>query len=189
MVLFPFLPPPPRWIHSGSASSCQRLWNVPARLGHHSPHSLQPQFVIGLQPLDGSYLLFPPAICSQTVTKLLDSMKVHSGPYKPPPPLTSPNLPGRAARLPNRAKIRQGTSLIKKGGGRALPKFVYPFFHHVVPYILKSISCYVILVGHFEHQNHQKYQNYDHNYHSHHCHNHLYLFCNTRLNVVFAVKY
>ena len=96
---------PMRWIHSGSASSCQRLWNVPARLGHHSPHSLQPQFVIGLQPLDGSYLLFPPAICSQTVTKLLDSMKVHSGPYKPPPPLTSPNLPGRAARLPNCAKF------------------------------------------------------------------------------------
>ena len=73
-----------RWIHSGSASSCQRLWNVPARLGHHSPHSLQPQFVIGLQPLDGSFLLFPPATCSQTVHKLLDSMKVHPGPCKPP---------------------------------------------------------------------------------------------------------
>ena len=33
--------------------------------------------------------------------------------------------------------------------GRALPEFFDPFFHHVVPYILTSISCYVILFGHF----------------------------------------
>ena len=62
----------------------------------------------------------------------------------------------------------------KRGGGRALPKFFDPFFHNVFPYILTSISCYLILFGHFKHQNHQKYQNYDHNYHSHHCRNHLY---------------
>ena len=30
--------------------------------------------------------------------------------------------------------------------GRALPEFVDPFFHHVVvPYILTSVSCYVIV--------------------------------------------
>ena len=38
---------------------------------------------------------------------------------------------------------------IDRGGGRALPEFFDPFFHHVVPYILTSISCYVILFGHF----------------------------------------
>ena len=54
--------------------------------------------------------------------------------------------------------------IARKGGGRRpLPEFFDPFFHHVFPYILTSISCYLI------HQNHQKYQNYDHNYHSHHC--------------------
>ena len=48
----------------------------------------------------------------------------------------------------------------RKGGGSALPEIFDPFFHHVVPYILTSISCYnikmtkkyhinVILFGHF----------------------------------------
>ena len=43
------------------------------------------------------------------------------------------------------------SGIARKGGGvgRTLPKFVDPFFHHVVPYILTSISCYVILFGHF----------------------------------------
>ena len=31
----------------------------------------------------------------------------------------------------------------------ALPKFFDPFFHNVFPYILTSISCYLILFGHF----------------------------------------
>ena len=46
-------------------------------------------------------------------------------------------------------KIDFFRALPKKGGGRALPKIFDPFFHHVVPYILTSISCYVILFGHF----------------------------------------
>ena len=46
-------------------------------------------------------------------------------------------------------KIDFFRALPEKGGGRALPEFFYPFFHHVVPYILTSISCYVILFGHF----------------------------------------
>ena len=29
-------------------------------------------------------------------------------------------------------------------GWRPLPEFFYPFFHHVFPYILTSISCYLI---------------------------------------------
>ena len=37
--------------------------------------------------------------------------------------------------------------LPEKGGGRPLPEFFYPFSHHVVPYILTSISCYLILFG------------------------------------------
>ena len=44
-------------------------------------------------------------------------------------------------------KNRFLSGIAQKGGG-ALPEFVYPFFHHV-PYILTSISCYVILFGHF----------------------------------------
>ena len=36
-----------------------------------------------------------------------------------------------------------------KRGGEGLPEFFDPFFHHVVPYILTSVSCYVILFGHF----------------------------------------
>ena len=75
----------------------------------------------------------------------------------------------------------------KGGGGGALPKFFDPFFHNVFPYILTSISCYLILFGHFKHQNHQKYQNYYHNYHSHHCRNHRYLVLLYSLNVVFDV--
>ena len=46
-------------------------------------------------------------------------------------------------------KNRFLSGIAQKGGGRALPEFFYPFFHHVVPYILTSISCYVILFGHF----------------------------------------
>ena len=37
----------------------------------------------------------------------------------------------------------------KRGGGDPCPNFLTLFFHHVVPYILTSISCYVILFGHF----------------------------------------
>ena len=37
----------------------------------------------------------------------------------------------------------------EKDGGRSLAEFFDLFFHHVVPYILTSISCYVILFGHF----------------------------------------
>ena len=47
----------------------------------------------------------------------------------------------------------KGTPPLNKnsfGGGGALPEFVGPFFHHItVPFILTSISCYVILFGHF----------------------------------------
>ena len=32
-----------------------------------------------------------------------------------------------------------------------MPEFVYPFFHHVVPYILTSIPCYLIHVDTEEH--------------------------------------
>ena len=46
-------------------------------------------------------------------------------------------------------KIDFFRALPEKGGGRALPEFFDPFFHHVVPYILTSISCYVILFGNF----------------------------------------
>ena len=43
-------------------------------------------------------------------------------------------------------KIDFFRALPEKGGGRALPEFVDPFFHHVVvPYILTSVSCYVIV--------------------------------------------
>ena len=50
------------------------------------------------------------------------------------------------------------SGIAEKGGGDPCPNFL-PFFHHVtVPYILTSISCYVI---HFQHQNHQKCQNYE----------------------------
>ena len=35
------------------------------------------------------------------------------------------------------------------GGGLPMPEFFGPFFHHVFPYILTSISCYLILFGHF----------------------------------------
>ena len=38
---------------------------------------------------------------------------------------------------------------LPENGGGALPEFVDPFFHHIFPYILTSISCYVILFGHF----------------------------------------
>ena len=34
----------------------------------------------------------------------------------------------------------------EKDGGRSLPEFFTFFSHYVVPYILTSISCYVILV-------------------------------------------
>ena len=38
----------------------------------------------------------------------------------------------------------------KRGGGETPARIFWPFFHHVtVPYILTSISCYVILFGHF----------------------------------------
>ena len=38
----------------------------------------------------------------------------------------------------------------KGGRGGALPEFVGPFFRHVIaPFILTSISYYVILFGHF----------------------------------------
>ena len=41
-------------------------------------------------------------------------------------------------------------ALPEKGwGGDPCPNFLTLFFHHVVPYILTSISCYVILFGHF----------------------------------------
>ena len=36
-----------------------------------------------------------------------------------------------------------------RGGGLPMPEFLGPFFHHVFPYILTSISCYLILFGHF----------------------------------------
>ena len=35
------------------------------------------------------------------------------------------------------------------GGGLPMLEFFGPFFHHVFPYILTSISCYLILLGHF----------------------------------------
>ena len=35
------------------------------------------------------------------------------------------------------------------GWGLPMPEFFGPFFHHVFPYILTSISCYLILFGHF----------------------------------------
>ena len=39
---------------------------------------------------------------------------------------------------------------LKWGGERETPaRICWPFFHHVVPYILTSISFYVILFGHF----------------------------------------
>ena len=41
------------------------------------------------------------------------------------------------------------SGIARKGGGGPLPKFFYLFFHHVFPYILTSISCYLILFGHF----------------------------------------
>ena len=37
----------------------------------------------------------------------------------------------------------------KSGGEETPARICWPFFHHVVPYILTSISCYVILFGHF----------------------------------------
>ena len=37
----------------------------------------------------------------------------------------------------------------EKDGGRSLPEFFTFFPHYVVPYILTSISCYVIIFGHF----------------------------------------
>ena len=40
-------------------------------------------------------------------------------------------------------------ALPEKGGGGGLARICSPFLHHVVPYILTSISCYVILFGHF----------------------------------------
>ena len=46
-------------------------------------------------------------------------------------------------------KNRFLSGIAQKGGGRALPEFFDPFFHHAVPYILTSISYYVILFGHF----------------------------------------
>ena len=39
----------------------------------------------------------------------------------------------------------------KRGGGDPCPNFLTLFFHLVVPYILTSISRYVILFGHFLH--------------------------------------
>ena len=35
------------------------------------------------------------------------------------------------------------------GGGSTHARIFGPFFHHVFPYILTSISCYLILFGHF----------------------------------------
>ena len=37
----------------------------------------------------------------------------------------------------------------KRMGGGSCPNFLLFFSHYVVPYILTSISCYVILFGHF----------------------------------------
>ena len=57
-------------------------------------------------------------------------------------------VPGWGLQLREHLKEKKSISF-GHGGGSALPEFVYPFFHHVVPYILTSISCYVILFGHF----------------------------------------
>ena len=42
------------------------------------------------------------------------------------------------------------SGIARKGGGRETPARIFgPFFHHVFTYILTSISCYLILFGHF----------------------------------------
>ena len=46
-------------------------------------------------------------------------------------------------------KNRFLSGIARKGGGEDLARIFLPFFHHVVPHILTSISCYVILFGHF----------------------------------------
>ena len=56
--------------------------------------------------------------------------------------LLKPNTKGRR----HIKRIDFFRALPEKGG--ALPEFLDPFFHHVVPYKLTSISCYVILFGH-----------------------------------------
>ena len=61
-------------------------------------------------------------------------------------------------------KMTLGNTSQEKTGGGGLPNFLALFHHVTVPYILTSISYYVILFGHFSHQN----------YHSHHCRNHCY---------------
>ena len=54
-----------------------------------------------------------------------------------------------AKGTPPRKKIDFFRALPEKGGGEGLARIFLPFFHHVVPFILTSISCYVILFGHF----------------------------------------
>ena len=46
-------------------------------------------------------------------------------------------------------RFLSGIARMMWGGGLPMPEFVGPFFHHVFPYILTSISCYLILFGHF----------------------------------------
>ena len=69
-------------------------------------------------------------------------------PLKINPPLDERALILREALLKKNVFFR---ALPEKGGGRGrpLPEFFDPFFHHVFPYILTSISCYLILFGHF----------------------------------------
>ena len=50
---------------------------------------------------------------------------------------------------PPEKKMFSFGNCIERGGGDPCPNFLTLFFHHVVPYILTSISCYVILFGHF----------------------------------------
>ena len=57
-----------------------------ARLRQPPPHSFQPQFVIVSRPLDGSFLLFPPANCSHTVYNLLESINCSLWSVQSPPP-------------------------------------------------------------------------------------------------------
>ena len=67
-------------------------------------------------------------------------------PLKINPPLDERALILREALLKKKCFL---LGIARKGGGRPLPEFVDPFFHHVFPYILTSISCYLILYGHY----------------------------------------
>ena len=59
----------------------------------------------------------------------------------------SPSPPSKGS--PPEKKMFSFGHCPKRGGGDPCPNWLTLFFHHVVPYILTSISCYVILFGHF----------------------------------------